>query len=189
MLLFLLALSAGLPMPLLAVQLLWLNLVTNGIQDVALAAERPEGDELAAPPRPPGETLFDRLMVRRILIAALLMGLGGFGLFYWRIAAGDSIETIRNELLLLFVLFENALTLSARSERNLLLSRGSWTNPLLLIGVAATQLLHVGAMYTPFMSQTLGLSPVSLSHWVVLLLPAAVLFAVLEFDKRLHLRS
>lgn len=188
-LLFLLALSAGLPMPLLAVQLLWLNLVTNGIQDVALAAERPEGDELAAPPRPPGETLFDRLMVRRILIAALLMGLGGFGLFYWRIAAGDSIETIRNELLLLFVLFENALTLSARSERNLLLSRGSWTNPLLLIGVAATQLLHVGAMYTPFMSQTLGLSPVSLSHWVVLLLPAAVLFAVLEFDKRLHLRS
>ncbi|TIX68918.1 MAG: HAD family hydrolase, partial [Mesorhizobium sp.] len=63
--LFLLAMPMGLPMPLLAVQLLWLNLVTNGIQDVALAAEAAEGDELRYAPRRPNEPILDRLMIRR----------------------------------------------------------------------------------------------------------------------------
>ena len=65
--LFLLAIPLGLPMPMLPVQLLWLNLVTNGIQDVALAAEKAEGDELTYPPRKPKEPIFDRVMIRRIL--------------------------------------------------------------------------------------------------------------------------
>ena len=186
--LFLLAITAGLPMPLLAVQLLWLNLVTNGIQDVALAAEKAEGDELSQPPRRSDETLFDRLMVRRIVITAFFIGIGGFALFQWRVTAGDPVDMIRNELLLLFVLFENAMTLSARSERNLLLGRSRWSNPLLLAGVAVTQLLHIAAMYVPFMADTLGLAPVSLSHWALLLIPAAALFGILEFDKWLRRR-
>ena len=62
--LFLLAIPLGLPMPMLPVQLLWLNLVTNGIQDVALAAEKAEGDELTYPPRKPKEPIFDRVMIR-----------------------------------------------------------------------------------------------------------------------------
>jgi magnesium-transporting ATPase (P-type) len=66
--LFTLALMTGLPLPLLAVQLLWLNLVTNGIQDVALAFEPGEGNELRHPPRPPQEAIFNRLRVEpRIL--------------------------------------------------------------------------------------------------------------------------
>ncbi len=72
--LFLLALGTGLPIPLLAVQLLWLNLVTNGIQDVALAFEPGEGDEMKHPPRPPAEPIFNRLMVERVLLVALVIG-------------------------------------------------------------------------------------------------------------------
>jgi magnesium-transporting ATPase (P-type) len=74
-----LAVAAGLPLPLLPVQLLWLNLVTNGIQDVALAFEPSEGDVLRRRPRSPKERIFDRLMIERTIIGAAVMGLVGNG--------------------------------------------------------------------------------------------------------------
>ena len=104
----------GLAMPLLPVQLLWLNLVTNGVQDVALATEKAEGDELSYPPRRPKEPIFDRVMIRRIVHSALVMGVGGFAIFYWLSAQGYGEEQSRNLLLLLFVLFENFQTFNSR---------------------------------------------------------------------------
>ena len=85
-----LALFAGLPLPLLAVQLLWLNLVTNGIQDVALAFEPSEGDVLNRPARPTSERIFNQLMIERTIIAGLVMGCVGFGAFRWMLQAGWS---------------------------------------------------------------------------------------------------
>ncbi|MBT8092050.1 MAG: HAD-IC family P-type ATPase, partial [Gammaproteobacteria bacterium] len=90
-----LALLFGSPIPLLPVQLLWLNLVTNGIQDVALAFEPGIGDERRSPPRPPRESIFNRLMIERTLVAALFMGTVGFGLFQWCLAAGWSEAAAR----------------------------------------------------------------------------------------------
>jgi Ca2+-transporting ATPase len=121
-LLFLLAIPLGLPMPLLPVQLLWLNLVTNGIQDVALAGEKREGDELQRPPRRPREPIFDAIMIRRILVTVAVMGFGGFGLFYWLLAQGYEVSQARNLLLLLFVMFENVQTFTSRSERRSIFS-------------------------------------------------------------------
>jgi len=72
--LFLAALMVNIPLPLIAVQLLWLNLVTNGIQDVALAFEPTEGDEMERPPRPLTEPIINRIMVERIVLSALVMG-------------------------------------------------------------------------------------------------------------------
>ena len=76
--LFVLSMSFGLPIPLTAVQLLWLNLATNGLQDVALAFEPGEGDEMKQPPRPPREPIFNRLMIERVVVSALVMGTLGF---------------------------------------------------------------------------------------------------------------
>jgi magnesium-transporting ATPase (P-type) len=101
-------------MPLLPVQLLWLNLVTNGIQDIALAGESPEGDELSRAPRRPSEPIFDRLMIRRIWQSSLVMGAGGFAMFYVLLEQGYGESEARNLLLLLFVLFENFQTLASR---------------------------------------------------------------------------
>jgi len=131
MLLFLLAIPLGLPMPLIPVQLLWLNLVTNGIQDVALAGEKPEGDELSRPARRPKEPIFDRLMVRRIVQSTLVIGGGGFAVFYWLLAQGYEEPAARNVLLLLVVLFENVQTLACRSERHSVFHAAFPRNPLL----------------------------------------------------------
>ncbi|CAG9166560.1 HAD-IC family P-type ATPase [Cupriavidus respiraculi] len=182
--LFLLAMPLGLPMPLLPVQLLWLNLVTNGIQDVALAAERGEGDELSLPPRKPAEPIFDRVMLRRILHSTMVMGVGGCAVFYWLLRHGYTEEAARNLLLLLFVLFENFQTFNSRSERHSIFRQGFLANPLLVLTVLGAQVLHIAALYIPGLSATLQLAPVSLAEWSVLLLLAATLFAVMELEKR-----
>jgi P-type Ca2+ transporter type 2C len=184
-LLFLLALPLGLPMPLLPVQLLWLNLVTNGIQDVALAAEPAEGDELQQPARRPSEPIFDAIMIRRIILSTTVMGVGGFAAFWALLSQGAAVEEARNLLLLLFVLFENFLTISSRSERNSVFSQGLLTNPLLLLGILAAQSLHVAAMHIPLTQDILGLSPVSPVEWVTLLAIASLVAVVVEADKML----
>ncbi len=181
--LFLLALPFGLPMPLLPVQLLWLNLVTNGIQDVALAAEKAEGDELAYPPRRPSEPLFDRLMIARVLSSTLVMGVGGFALFAWLLDAGYTVDAARNMLLLTFVLFENFQTFNSRSEHNSVFRQSLRANPLLVFGVIGAQALHIAAMYAPFLSDTLSLAPVSLDEWSLLLVAASALLVTMEVQK------
>ncbi|TCN21297.1 cation-translocating P-type ATPase [Sinorhizobium americanum] len=183
LLLFLIAIPFGMPMPLLPIQLLWLNLVTNGIQDIALASESPEGDELSRAPRRPSEPIFDRLMIRRIWQSALVMGGGGFVVFYFALRQGYDESEARNLLLLLFVLFENFQTLASRSERKSVFQLGFLANPLLLCSIAGAQALHIAAMYMPWLRQALQLSPISLVEWAMLLMAASSIFFVMEFDK------
>jgi Ca2+-transporting ATPase len=182
-LIFLLAIPLGLPMPLLPVQLLWLNLVTNGIQDVMLGAEKAEGDEFRRPPRKPSEPILDRLMLRRVAQSTLVMGLGGFAVFYWLLRNGYSDGGARNMLLLLFVLFENVQTCNSRSERQSLFTQGFRGNMPLLCGVLAAQSIHVLCMQLPGIGDVLSLQPVSLLEWGSLLALASTLLAVSEVDK------
>lgn len=182
-LLFLLAMVLGAPMPMTAVQLLWLNLVTNGVQDVALVTEPAEGDELRSPVRRPGEPIFDRLMLRRIVLATLVMGGGGFVFFYWAVASGLSQFAASNLLLLLFVLFENFQCINSRSERRSVFRQSHFSNPFLLLGILGSQALHIGAMYVPGLNNLLEIAPISLDQWLLLLVAAATVLAVSEIDK------
>lgn len=181
--LFLLTLPTGLAMPLLPVQLLWLNLITNGVQDVALAAEKAEGDELSYPPRRPNEPIFDRVMIRRILHSALVMGGGGFAVFYWLTAHGYDDAHARNLLLLLFVLFENFQTFNSRSEHHSVFRQRFFANPWLVICVIGAQALHIAAMYVPGLNDMLHIAPVSFAEWAILLPIASTLLLVMEFEK------
>ena len=182
-LLFTLALLSGLPLPLLAVQLLWLNLVTNGIQDIALAFEPGEGDELKRPPRSPSEPIFNRLMVERVLVSALVMGGIGFTAYQWFIGQGWSLDEARNGTLLLMVLFENVQVFNSRSETQSALRHNPLRNRLLLFGTLAAQAIHIGAMYVPWLANILHIAPVSLQQWTELLVMALVLLVVMELHK------
>jgi magnesium-transporting ATPase (P-type) len=187
--LFALALAANVPLPLLAVQLLWLNLVTNGIQDIALAFEPAEGDELARPPRAPGERIFNRLMIERVALSALVIGGLAFGAYHWMLAQGHSIEQARNETLLLMVLFENVQAFNSRSETRSALGHNPLRNPLLFFGTLAAQLVHIGAMYTPGLRDVLAVRPISLASWTELLVLALMLLVAMEAHKMWRRRA
>jgi Ca2+-transporting ATPase len=184
--LFTLALLTGLPLPLLAVQLLWLNLVTNGIQDVALAFEPGEGDELHQPPRSPRESIFNRLMIERVVVSALVIGVVAFVLFQFLLQQGYSIDEARNGTLLLMVLFENIHVFNSRSETRSVFLHNPLRNPILLFGTAAAQLVHIGAMYTPWISDVLRIQPVSPHSWLELLVLALTVLIVMELHKLIY---
>jgi len=181
--LFFLALFAGLPLPLTAVQLLWLNLVTNGIQDVALAFEPGEGDELHHPPRPPREAVFNRLMIERVLLSAAVIGGCAFAAYQWMLAQGWPLEQARNAVLLLMVLFENVQAFNSRSEIRSLFNHDPLRNRLLLFGTLTAQLVHIGALYTPGLDSILGVQPVSFGLWFGLLALALALLLAMESHK------
>ena len=181
--LFTLALLTGLPLPLVAVHLLWLNLVTNGIQDIALAFEPGEGNELQHAPRPPKEPIFNRLMIERVVISALVIGSVAFLVFQWLLTQGFTLDEARNGTLLLMVLFENVHVFNCRSEVLSVFRHNPLRNPILLIGTVVAQLVHIGAMYTPWLSDVLDIQPVSPQHWLQLLGLAMTVLIVMELHK------
>ena len=183
--LFFMSLLAGLPLPFTAVQLLWLNLVTQGIQDVGLAFEKAEGGEMNSPPRAPKESIFNRIMIERTIISSTVMAVIGFLLFRYLLQHGEDLEAARNYTLLLMVLFENVHVFNSRSERRTVLSHNPLSNPVLLFGTLLAQTVHILAMYTPGLNTVLDVQPVSFNAWLTLLAIAALLMLVMELHKYL----
>jgi magnesium-transporting ATPase (P-type) len=187
--LFTLALFSGLPIPLLAVQLLWLNLVTNGIQDVALAFEGGEPGAMEKPPRPPTEGVFNRLMVQQTVVSGLTMGLVSFAAWWWLLGSGWEEASARNLVLLLMVLFENVHVFNCRSERTSAFRVPIRRNRILVFGVLAAQAVHILVMYTPLMQKVLQVAPVPPAEWASLIALALVLLLVMEAFKRVKARG
>ena len=185
--LFLMSLLTGLPIPLTAVQLLWLNLVTNGIQDVALAFEPGEGNELTKPPRKPDERVFNRVMIERVLLAAFVIGMVSFVTFYYLLNSGMNLDEARNGTLLLMVLFENVHVINSRSETASAFKQSLLTNKFLILSIIGAPLLHVAAMNTAFISNVLVINPVSGFIWTQYFLISLSLLLVSELYKRLRL--
>lgn len=184
--LVILSLIFGTPLPLLPIQLLWLNLVTNGIQDVALAFEPEEGDELNKPPRAPNEPIFNRLMIERVIANAIVMGCLAFAVFKYQLSLGASDQSARNTTLLLMVLFENVHVLNSRSETRSIFRQYFFGNKFLLFGMLGAQSIHIAAMYTPIIRDTLQLQPVTFNLWLTLLGIALILIVLDECHKLLR---
>ncbi|MBP1929096.1 magnesium-transporting ATPase (P-type) [Methanolinea mesophila] len=181
--LFTLALLFGLPLPLFAVQLLWLNLVTNGIQDVALAFEKGEPETMSRPPRRPDEGVFNRLMVRQTVLSGMVIGIIAFSTWFWLLHEGWDEALARSMLVLLMVLLENFHALNCRSEYRSLFSIPLRNNYLLIGGIVMAQAVQIAAMNIPFMQEVLQIGPVSLADWAVFLTLASLVLVVMEIFK------
>jgi len=186
--LFTLSLLFSQPLPLLAVHLLWLNLVTNGIQDVALAFEPEEGNELKHSPRPPKEPIFNRSMIEQVVIAAVVIGVVAFVLFQSMLLQGFTVDEARNGTLLLMVLFENVHVFNCRSESRSVFRHSPLRNPLLLFGTLTAQLVHIAAMYMPWVSDVLHIQPVSFEIWLESLMMALTVLLAMEVYKWIRQR-
>ncbi len=186
--LFFAAILTGLPAPLTAVQLLWLNLVTNGGQDAALAFERREPDLMNRPPRPPNEPIFDRLMVLETALSGLVIGLTAWVVYGAALAWGADTFEARTVVLFLLVAFENAHVFNCRSE-----TRSAFKIPLrhnwpLMVAVVAAQGVHIAAAYVPGLRDVLEIEPIRWDVWLALVFIAASVIPVMEGFKALRRR-
>ncbi|WP_456323013.1 cation-translocating P-type ATPase [Hydrogenimonas sp.] len=171
------------PVPLLPIHLLWLNLVTNGIQDVALGLEKAEPGILERPPRRPNEPIFNGVMISRIATGGLYMGLLAFGLFYYLLNNGYDTDSARNLTLMLMVLFENVHVFNSRSEYLPITRIKHLQNPLLILSVIAAQAIHLAALHIPLTQNLLEVEPIPVKIWDELILLALGLVAVMEAEK------
>jgi magnesium-transporting ATPase (P-type) len=184
-----LALLTNLPLPFMAVQLLWLNLVTNGTQDISLAFEKGERHVLSEPPRKPKQGFFDRLMISQSLVAGGVMTLLTFGLWYHLLNNLHFEEAeARNLILLLMVLLQNFHVLNCRSERSSIFSIPFFGNPLAILSILVAQGIHIASMHIPFMQELLGIQPVQMEDWFKLLLTASLILVVMELFKWIYAR-
>ena len=185
--LFIASIIAGLPLPLLAVQLLWLNLVTNGIQDVALAFEGGEPGAMKRKPRRTDEKIFNPLMIQQTLISGLTMGLIAFGFWYFLKNFQGMEEThARNLVLLLMVFMQNIHVFSCRSEKVSAFKVPISRNKILIFGVLIAQGLHILSMQIPFMQNVLRVEPITLFEWAEVLILAVPLLLVMEVFKKIR---
>ena len=122
-------------------------------------------------------------MIERVAISALVIGTVAFGVFQWLISRGFTLDEARNGTLLLMVLFENVHAFNCRSEHRSIFKLNPLSNPVLLLGTIVAQLVHIGAMYTPWISDVLAIQPVSLQHWMELFGLALTVLIVMELHK------
>ncbi len=183
--LFIFALFTNLPVPLNAVQLLWLNLVTNGIQGVALSFEKGEKETMCKPPRKPEEGVFNKLMIQEVLVSGLAMG--GIAYLVWLILLKQGVSdfSARNFILLLMVFFENIHAFNCRSESKSAFKIPLSSNILLITGIIVAQSVHVISMNIPTMQYLLEIEPIGLYEWLYLLGLSVSILLIMELFKKI----
>jgi magnesium-transporting ATPase (P-type) len=173
----------GLPLPYLPAQLLWINLVTNGLQDVALAFEPGEKDVLERPPRNPKEGIMSRLLIERTIIVALLISAGIVYEFVHALNQGASLEKARTIAVTTMVFFQFFQAFNSRSELYSLFRMNPLGNPLLFFGTIAAFLAHLAAIYLPTMQWVFRMEPIGPVEWLRIGLVSFTVVIAIEIDK------
>ncbi|MFN7919987.1 MAG: cation-translocating P-type ATPase [Bryobacteraceae bacterium] len=171
----------GMPLPLLPLQILWMNLVTDGLPALALGVEPPERDTMRRPPYPPNESIFARGLGLHVLWVGLLMAALSLGAGYWFWHAND--PAWRTIIFTTLTLSQIGHALAIRSERESLLSIGLLSNPALLGAASLTVVLQVALIYVPFLSTFFQTHPLSVAELAFALALSSVVFWAVELEK------
>ena len=177
------SIATGLPLPYVPAALLWLNVVTNGLQDVALAFEKGEPDVLDRPPRRREEGIVNAVLWERTALTGVTMALGSLWLFVWAIDAGLTEAQQRGAALTTLVIAMAAHVYNARSERRSIVVTHVRGNPFLLVSTLVALAIHGAASYWAPTQHVLQIEPVTGQGWLRILLVALAVVLVSEVHK------
>ncbi len=171
----------GLPIPLLPIHILWINLVTDGLPGLALAAERGERNLMSRPPRRPDESIFAHGMWQHIVWVGLTMGAVCLVLQAWSLGrSGTNWQTMVFTVLCLSQLGH---ALAIRSERDSTFRIGFWSNPILMATVWFTVALQLTTIYVPALNPVFKTEPLQPDELLLCLAASSVVFFVVEAEK------
>jgi magnesium-transporting ATPase (P-type) len=178
------AILFDLVLPLLAVQVLWINMVTSSTLGLALAFERTEANVMQRPPRDPGESLLTPFFVWRITMVSVLMMIGALGLFLWKLEQGASLETARTMAVNAIVFSEMFYLFNSRRIYDSVLSRqGLLGNPYVLGAVAVCLGLQAAFTHAAPLQRIFGSTGLTAMEWLGAALAGAFVFVIAEFEK------
>ncbi len=174
------------PLPLLPSQILWMNVVTNGVAHIALAFEPGEEEQFRRPPRDPREGILTRLIVERTILAGLVMAAGTLALFLWERNEGMAIAYSRTAALTTIVVFQAFHVFNSRSFSLSVFRMHPFSNGLLFIGVIISLAVHIGATYFGPTQRLLDLEPLSSATWLRIVPLAFCIILFMEMHKLLR---
>ncbi|MBF5095981.1 HAD-IC family P-type ATPase [Azospirillum sp. INR13] len=182
----LVAVLSGTILPITPVQILWVNMVTAVTLGLALAFEAPEPGVMARPPRPRDEPILSRLLIRRMLVALVLLVAASFGFFYFQRMQGGGIEVARTMAVNALVVGEIFFLLNARGLHSKagLLAGIAGSRPVWL-SIALMTVLQLAFTYAPPLQSLFGTAPIDATAWAAMIAAGALLFLLVELEKRL----
>ncbi len=172
----------GLPLPLLAVQILWLNLITDGFLVCAVALEGKQDGIMKFKPERYKKNILDGLIISRVVIMALVMSVGSVLIFQVNIS-NNPIDYTRTCMLITMAMFQWFNAFNARSETESIFKFGIFTNKFIIAAVVIEVFLLLFAVYSPIMQKLLHTVPVDPSIWLYSLLMASTIIVVEEIRK------
>ena len=170
-----------LPIPLLAIHILWINLVTDGLPGLALASERAEKNIMKRPPRNPKENIFSNGMGRHILWVGFLMGITTLGIQFWAMKSENRHWQTMAFTVLCFSQMGHIMAI--RSERESLFKIGVFSNKPLLGALLLTVALQLTLIYSPFFNTIFKTQPLSIAELAITFVISSVVFCAVEIEK------
>ncbi|KUL41387.1 cation-translocating P-type ATPase [Actinoplanes awajinensis] len=168
---------AGLPLPLLPAQILWINLVTHGVPGLAMGSEPADPAAMRRPPRPPAETVLGAGLWQRILRVGAVISVVTVGVGWWAHATDRPWQTLT---FLALGLTQLAVAVGSRARP------GSRANPMLFAAVGIALLLQLAAIYAPPLRELLGTTPVTAADLLIVAAVATLGYAAIRLDRRIH---
>ncbi|MBI2948428.1 MAG: cation-translocating P-type ATPase [Verrucomicrobia bacterium] len=173
---------AGVPLPLSAVQILYVNLATDGLPALALALDPPEGDLMRRQPRDPRKGIFTRPVVMLMLAGGLWSMVINFGVFLWVLSSGRSLQEAMTLTFVTLVLTEFIKAYNFRSDRHSVFRR-PFANKWLNLAIGWELLLLVAVVHVPFLERAFGTFNLPLADWAIAITLALSISPVLELAK------
>jgi magnesium-transporting ATPase (P-type) len=176
----------GATLPILPLQILWINTTTVVLLGTGLAFEPKEPNIMRRSPRPPKSPLLDRGWVMRVIIAGVFLCALAFAIYEISLYRGDSLSSARTYAVNAIVFGEIFLLLNCRSLHESMWALGIFSNPLLWLGIVLMVLLQLLFTYAPFMQRIFGTSAIDGEAWAIILGTSLAMYLSIELDKWLR---
>lgn len=170
----------GLPIPLLAIHILWINLVSDGLPGLALAYEKPESNIMKIPPRDPNENIFSPKTAFRILRVGLLLGFVTVGTQAWAIS--NNIAHWQTMAFTVLCFSQMGLAMAFRSRYSVF-TAGVFTNWRMIGAISATFILQLMLIYIPQLNSVFKTQPLSLKELLITIVLSSIVFWAVEAEK------
>lgn len=180
---FLLAIFFNYDIPLLAIQLLWINVVTDGLQDIALSFEVGSKKIMKEKPRSTKESLFNKELMLEVLIFGLTIAFLIFSVWKYLMDRNVDMLLARSIVMMLMVFIQNVHVLNCRSEKNSIFATSLFSNPLVIITIIGAIVLQIIVTEVPFLAHILNVAHLEISTILLLFLISFIVVFVAEVYK------
>lgn len=177
------AILLGLKLPVMPVQILWINMTTAIMLGLMLAFEKIEPGAMKRPPRKSNQPILTKELIIRIFTVGLLLCLGAIGFFEYALMSGKSEETARTIAVNIFVFGELFYLFNCRSLRYSMFKIGLFSNPLLWAGVVGMIILQILFTHLPIMNKAFHSEALTAGEWLLVLIPGIIIYAVIGMEK------